>query len=224
MLLSMDRVLQLLAEGKSLDKIAEMADVKPGDVASVLEEARQILLKYEKPKTKKKIIIRKQDEGDNKHDFETQSMMEGADLTAVPLEASLVIYTDGASRGNPGPAGVGIVILDENDHQVGKVSRYIGKRTNNFAEYKAIIQALKIAGYFKTRKVRIRTDSELIVKQVLGEYQVKKDDLKPLYKAVIELMKAIPDCQIEHVSRNQNDKADYLAKKGSNSEGYDRSR
>jgi ribonuclease HI len=224
MLLSMDRVLQLLAEGKSLDKIAELADVDPGDVAAVVEDARQTLLKYEKPKAKKKVIIRKQDSPDTRVDPEIKSIMEGADLTAVPLEASLVIYTDGASRGNPGPAGVGIVILDEDDHQVGKVSRYLGKKTNNFAEYEAIVQALRIAGYFRAKKVRIRTDSELIVRQVLGEYQVKKEDLKPLYKKVMELMKAIPDCQIEHVSRNQNDKADYLAKKGSNSEGHDRTR
>jgi ribonuclease HI len=224
MLLSMDRVLQLLAEGKSLDKIAELADVDPGDVAAVVEDARQTLLKYEKPKAKKKVIIRKQDSPDTRVDPEIKSIMEGADLTAVPLEASLVIYTDGASRGNPGPAGVGIVILDEDDHQVGKVSRYLGKKTNNFAEYEAIVQALRIAGYFRAKKVRIRTDSELIVRQVLGEYQVKKEDLKSLYKKVMELMKAIPDCQIEHVSRNQNDKADYLAKKGSNSEGHDRTR
>ena len=125
---------------------------------------------------------------------------------------STIIYTDGASSGNPGPAGIGIVIEDTEGRQLGKVSAYIGEKTNNFAEYTALIRALKIALYFKTRALKIRTDSELIVKQLKGEYKVNNTNIKPLYEEAVSLKKKI-NCRVEHVTRNLNDKADYLAKK-----------
>jgi ribonuclease HI len=121
------------------------------------------------------------------------------------------MYVDGASRGNPGPAGIGIVINDRDGRQVGKVSDYIGRRTNNFAEYTALIRALQIAIYFKTKELKIRTDSELAVKQIRGEYKVSNENIKPLYAEVIRLKKMINSCRIEHVTRNLNEKADYLA-------------
>ncbi|MBP7736006.1 MAG: ribonuclease HI family protein [Spirochaetes bacterium] len=123
------------------------------------------------------------------------------------------MYTDGASSGNPGPAGIGIVIFDHDGRQIGKVSSYIGSRTNNYAEYTALIRALKIAIYFKAKVLRVRTDSELIVKQISGEYKVKNDQIKKLYDQAVSLIKEIGVCKIEHVPRSQNDKADYLAKK-----------
>lgn len=223
MLLSIDRVLQLLAEGKSIEKISELAHCEPGDVSEVIEEARQILHKYERAYSKKKIIIRKKNnnEADSKMDNKTQlnvaEFLQGAELSAVPLGSNLTFYTDGASQGNPGPAGIGIVIYDKEDRQVGKVSAYIGKGTNNFAEYSAMIRALKIAHYFKAKDVKIRTDSELIVKQINGEYQVRNENIRTLYSEVVSLIKKIPKVKIEHVTRNLNDKADYLAKKGATS-------
>ncbi|MBN1497058.1 MAG: ribonuclease HI family protein [Spirochaetes bacterium] len=123
------------------------------------------------------------------------------------------MYIDGASSGNPGPAGIGIVILDHEGRQVGKISSYIGKRTNNFAEYTALIRALKIALYFKASAVKIRTDSELVVKQLNGEYKVKNDQMKKLHEQAVSLLHSVSDCKIEHIPRAQNDKADYLAKK-----------
>ncbi|MFW5770588.1 MAG: ribonuclease HI family protein, partial [Spirochaetota bacterium] len=99
----------------------------------------------------------------------------------------------------------------------GKVASYLGHATNNQAEYKAIIRALKIAIYFKTKVLKIRTDSELIVKQVKGEYKVSNKNIVQLYEEVQRLKKQINNCKIEHVTRNLNDKADYLAKKASQS-------
>ena len=220
MLLSIDRVLQLLAEGKSISKISELADCSEHDVTAVIEEARELLQKHEKAISKRKIIIKK-----NKHDDNTVAntnnvmdkdvnFLQGAELSAVPMGSQLIIYTDGASLGNPGPAGIGIVIYDMDDRQVGKVSTSIGTRTNNYAEYTAIIRALKIAHYFQAHEVKIRTDSELVVKQVNGEYQVKNENIKPLYSELKNVIKRIPKVKIEHVTRNLNDKADYLAKKG----------
>jgi ribonuclease HI len=221
MLLSIDRVLKLLAEGKSLEKIAELAHCEIKDVMEVIEEAITIINKYEKQFARKKIIIKK---GSDDHDEEKSKsasdpqtieslLFEGAELSTIPLNSTLTMYTDGASSGNPGPAGIGIVIFDHDSRQIGKVSSYIGSRTNNYAEYTALIRALKIAIYFKTKVLRIRTDSELIVKQISGEYKVKNDQIKKLYDQAVSLIKEIESCKIEHVPRSQNDKADYLAKK-----------
>ena len=226
MLLSIDRVLQLLSEGKSLNKIAELANCTEMDVCSVIEEARSLLQKQNKSMSRKKIIIKKGDsrpaagneESRDSGVYPSDEFLQGTELSAVPLSSERVIYTAGASRGNPGPSGIGIVIYDNNDHQVGKVSLYIGKGTNNFAEYTAIIRALKIAQYFKAVDIKIRTDSELVVKQLNGEYQVKNENIRPLYEEAVSIIKSLPKVRVEHVTRNLNDKADYLAKKASGQE------
>jgi ribonuclease HI len=222
MILSIDKLLQLLSEGKTIDKIAELADTSEDEVVNILNDARQTLNKYDRAKSRKKVIIKKSDKDTdsgkrNKGDVLSSDIFEGAELNAVPWESTLTIYTDGASRGNPGPSGIGVVIYDKDDRQVGKVSSYLGNGTNNQAEYKAIIRALKIAVYFKTRVLKIRTDSELIVKQVKGEYKVSNKNIVQLYEEVQRLKRQINHCKIEHVTRNLNDKADYLAKKASQS-------
>jgi ribonuclease HI len=224
MLLSVDRVLQLLAEGKSIQKIAELSGVEPEDVSAVIDEARRLLDASDRGKARKKIIIKKKaspegDAGDpqGEGDADVSAVLEGAELSAVPLGSSLVIYTDGASRGNPGPAGIGVVIYDSDNRQVGKVCASIGVQTNNYAEYTALVRALQIARYFKTKVLRVRTDSELIVRQMKGEYRVSNENIKPLYEEAMRLRKGINTFKIEHVTRNLNDKADYLAKKASES-------
>jgi len=221
MLLNIERVLSMLAEGKSAEKIAEMAGVELGDVRAIIEDALKIVLEHDKLRARKKFTLKKgravkeseavqQSRGDS-------DILMGAELTAVPLDSMLTIYTDGASSGNPGPAGIGLVIFDSENRQVGKVSQYIGVQTNNYAEYTAVIKALQIAGYFKARVVRIRTDSELVVKQISGDYKVKNENIRPLYDRVVTLKKSIGTVRIEHVTRNLNDKADHLAKKAAES-------
>ena len=116
MLLSIDRVLQLLAEGKSVERIAELSQVRDEDVRSIIEDARRLLLEHNKARAKKKIIIDKVKESPNGYpaspelDLNVAEIFAGAELTAVPLASSLIMYVDGASSGNPGPAGIGIVI------------------------------------------------------------------------------------------------------------------
>lgn len=230
MLLSIDRVLQLLAEGKNVQKIAEMSGTDVSEVSNIIEEARQIVDSYDKSRSRKKFIIRKKstadDQSENMTEVEAENNMEmseifdGAELSAVPLGSSLVVYIDGASSGNPGPGGIGIVINDIDNRQVGKVSSFLGVCTNNFAEYTALIRALKIAIYFKTRSLKIRTDSELVVKQIKGEYKVNNENIKPLYEEAMKLKKKINSCKIEHVTRNLNDKADFLAKRAVSSEKH----
>lgn len=213
MLLSIDRLLQLIIEGKSLEKIAELASCSVDDVKGIIEECRKIMERHEKTSFRKKVIIRKQKDDSGEEDENARDIFDGAELTAVPLGSALTMYIDGASKGNPGPAGIGIVINDSDDRQVGKVSAKLGIGTNNYAEYQALIRALKIAIYFDTKKLKVRTDSELIVRQLDGTYAVKNKSMQKLYETAIELMKQIPHCKVEHVTRNFNDKADYLAKK-----------
>ena len=218
MLLSIDRVLQLLAEGKGIDKIADLAEISTNEVVKVIEDARKIIHDYNKPQGRKKIILKKTKESspreaDSEFRTDVDEIFQGAELTAVPVGSSLTMYVDGASQGNPGPSGIGVVIQDNDDRQVGKVSFYIGNNTNNFAEYTALIRALKIALYFKTKVLKIRTDSELVVKQLNGEYKVKHEKIRVLYEEAVKLIRMLDTCKIEHVTRNFNDKADYLAKK-----------
>ncbi|MFH0977348.1 MAG: ribonuclease HI family protein [Spirochaetota bacterium] len=226
MLLSIDRVLQLLSEGKDVKKIAEMSKAGEDDVCKVIEEARKLLHNQEGAKSRKKVIFKKKgsqnfdilpsannSSAGEGEEIVAEEIFEGAELSAVPLGSYLLMYTDGASSGNPGPSGIGVVINDREDRTVGKVSCFIGINTNNFAEYSAIIRALQIAIYFKTKDLKIRTDSELVVKQLKGVYKVTSDNIKPLYEKAQKLKRKINSCRIEHIPRSLNDKADYLAKK-----------
>jgi len=212
--------LQLLAEGKSIEKIAELANVDSNDVLAIIEEARKIVNQFDKQKSKSKIIIKKKNKIKTQIPMETKEkeieseIFDGFEVVStIPTESVLTMYVDGASKGNPGPAGIGIVIYNNDDQFVGKVSSYIGKKTNNQAEYVALIRAMLIAIYFKTKFLKIRSDSELVVRQLLGEYQVNNSQIKKLYDKVMELKKQIPNFKIEHVMRNFNERADYLAKK-----------
>ncbi len=121
------------------------------------------------------------------------------------------IYTDGAARGNPGPSGVGVVALDPDGHVIAEYSRYLGKGSNNQAEYQGLIAALLIAQSLGDVKVRIHMDSELVVRQMSGEYRVKNAGLKPLHSRAAGLLGRLPDATVEHVKRGGNAIADRLA-------------
>ena len=123
---------------------------------------------------------------------------------------SLTIYVDGASRGNPGPAGIGVLIEDE-EGLCREHLAYIGEATNNVAEYRALLLALRKAKGLKPREVTVFSDSELLVRQLRGEYRVKSPELQKLYRAVRSLLASFPSFQIEHIGREQNRRADELA-------------
>ncbi|MBI2610696.1 ribonuclease HI family protein [Candidatus Kaiserbacteria bacterium] len=124
---------------------------------------------------------------------------------------SIIIYTDGGARNNPGPAGVGIVIIDGSKKV--ELKKYIGERTNNWAEYEAVIIALteaKKQGLAK-REIEMRMDSELIQRQLTDEYQVKEESLWPQYMKVHNLLVVhFPNIRFVHVRREENSEADRL--------------
>ena len=123
----------------------------------------------------------------------------------------LVIYADGAARGNPGPAGIGVVIEDERGRVLKEVSQFVGQKTNNQAEYIALIQGLEAAAEYQADAVLVRLDSELLVRQLRGEYKVKNPLLKPLMSQVQELLARYRVVGIEHIERQYNRAADRLA-------------
>ena len=122
----------------------------------------------------------------------------------------IIIFTDGGSRGNPGPCAGGFVLTDAKKKQLKAVGCYLGKNTNNFAEYTGMINALKAAKSIGSKKVTVYSDSELMVRQINGEYKVKSPNLKPLYDESIELLNSFQNWSVRHVYREKNVLADKL--------------
>lgn len=128
------------------------------------------------------------------------------------------LYVDGAARGNPGPAGIGVVIKNDTETLL-EVSDYIGKTTNNVAEYMALIRGLEEALDMGNKSIEVYSDSELVVKQINGEYKVKNEGLLPLYLHLKSLIKKFNHFSISHNVREENKYADELANKGIDEHG-----
>jgi len=127
------------------------------------------------------------------------------------------VFVDGAARGNPGPAGIGIVIK-KGDKILLEVGSYIGETTNNVAEYMALIRGLEEAIIMGDENVKVTSDSELLVRQMTGEYRVKNEGLKPLHLHAKELVRKIKKFEIAHAPREKNKHADKLANMGIDSQ------
>ncbi len=121
------------------------------------------------------------------------------------------LYTDGAARGNPGPAGAGAVIVSPQGHIVAKVGKFLGDNTNNYAEYMGLILGLKRAKAMGIRELDVLADSELLVRQLNGEYQVKAENLRPLFEEARQLLKAFPEVTLRHIRREENEAADEMS-------------
>jgi ribonuclease HI len=128
------------------------------------------------------------------------------------LNKVLRLYTDGAARGNPGPAGLGVVIEDDQKVRLRGLHRYLGIATNNEAEYHALIEGLKAVAPWNPDRLEIFLDSNLVVEQVKGKYRVKKPELQKLHEQTMELLKQFDDkWTIAHVERDHNKGADAMA-------------
>ena len=122
-----------------------------------------------------------------------------------------IINIDGACHGNPGPGAIGVVIRDEQKKVIASISKAIGRTTNNQAEYRAIIAALEKASLLGITEVEIRSDSELLVRQINGRYKVKNAGLIPLYLKAKQLQSRMTSFTIHHIPREENQEADNLA-------------
>jgi probable phosphoglycerate mutase len=129
----------------------------------------------------------------------------------TPAFDGIVAYCDGGSRGNPGPAGFGVYIQDSTGKVLAELSQYLGAHTNNFAEYSALLAALEFAITHGHKSLRVISDSELMVKQMKGQYRVNSPELRPLYEEARRRIPQLDHFQIQHVLREKNRHADRLA-------------
>jgi len=129
---------------------------------------------------------------------------------------TLTIYIDGGARGNPGPAGIGVVILDERKKKIKELYKYIGEATNNIAEYNALVYGLEEALILAPDKVVVKMDSELVARQLSGDYRVKNEEIKPLFEKAIGILKQFKAFEIKHIDREKNKDADKLVNKAIN--------
>jgi ribonuclease HI len=131
--------------------------------------------------------------------------------SVAPAGPALRAWVDGGSRGNPGPAGYGAYVQDEDGNLVRELSGFLGVTTNNVAEYRGLLAALTLANELNARSLLVQADSELVVKQMNGQYKVKHEKLKPLFLQAQGLAARLPKFTIRHVRREQNRDADRLA-------------
>ena len=133
-------------------------------------------------------------------------------MTSGPDAADILhLHIDGASRGNPGDAGFGVHVTRPDGTEVAGLFGYLGRATNNVAEYEALLHALRYALGRGARRVRVFSDSELVVRQVEGRYRVKHPDMVPLHAEARSLLSRFDEARITHVPREQNKEADRLA-------------
>ena len=135
------------------------------------------------------------------------------------LAVEIIAYTDGGSRGNPGPAAAGFVLTDTNGTQLQGKGFFLGRATNNVAEYTAIVKALEAARQKGGKRVTVFSDSELLVRQLNGQYKVKSEQVRPLYRQATELMDEFENCKVQYIAREENKEADKLVNQALNLEG-----
>lgn len=128
----------------------------------------------------------------------------------------LHVYVDGAARGNPGPAAIGVLVLTRQGKRVAAFGEAIGETTNNYAEYTALVHALRLLSVFEVDRLRIYTDSELMARQVKGEYRVKEKTLHSPHTQVMSMLRRYKDWDIAHIPREENEEADRLANRALN--------
>jgi len=134
-----------------------------------------------------------------------------APAKAPAKNKSVVLQFDGGSRGNPGPAGIGVTIDDADGTPLYELAEFLGRCTNNVAEYTALLRGLSAAIVMGATHVQVKSDSELLVRQINGQYKVKSPDLKPLYQKALTLMAHIGEVKVSHTYREGNARADELA-------------
>jgi ribonuclease HI len=143
--------------------------------------------------------------------FPSESARLFADVSSAPPAGVHLANIDGASRGNPGPAAYAVVMRDPDGHVILELGKRLGRDTNNVAEYYALLAALDYAIGSGIKALRIRSDSELLVRQMQGRYKVKSPDLKPLHERAVKMTRQLNYFTIEHVRRELNRDADALA-------------
>jgi ribonuclease HI len=143
------------------------------------------------------------------------AMLEGEptpdESPAPPPPPRVRLYSDGVARGNPGPAGAGAVLVEPSGQVLDRLGKFLGTQTNNYAEYMGLLLGLKRAQELGVREVEVFADSELMIRQLGGRYQVKSPSLRPLYEEALKLLNAFDRVKLVHVPREMNRAADEMS-------------
>ncbi len=187
---SEEQIIRYLAQTLSVPKtLKRFPSLKAKDLQDLLLRKAEPIGESPKPSTSPSLLSREGSEG----------------------SLEFFIHADGASRGNPGEAGIGAVIADSQGRSVKELKRFLGMTTNNVAEYRALIIALEEAWQLGAARVRVYLDSELVVRQLCGEYRVREAHLQALHRQATETLHRFAQYRIHHIPREQNRRADQLA-------------
>jgi ribonuclease HI len=145
------------------------------------------------------------------HSSESSNPADFFSAAAKPASSAYTAHIDGGARGNPGPAGYGVVIQDAAGRKVAELSEYLGHQTNNYAEYQGLIGVLRYATGNGIKSLKVVSDSELMVRQMKGIYKVKNPDLRKLYDEAQQMVRKLDHFEIRHAMREHNVDADRLA-------------
>jgi ribonuclease HI len=187
------QLLLAIAEHESLERTCEALDLD-------IETARKLLrgaaaaLKAEKPPPKRTAVLK-----------------APPAPPAVTEARAVRVFSDGAARGNPGPAGAGAVITDASGNVLARLGHFLGRQTNNVAEYQGLLLGLRHAQEMGAREVKVRADSQLMIRQLKGEYAVRNTALKPLHAEALRLLRGFSRYHLQHVPREENALADEMS-------------
>ncbi len=184
------QLLLALAEHGTVDAASATLGITTAEARSVLREAAKQLGASEPRPAPRKAPVRAASPGEVRR---------------------VVVFSDGAARGNPGPAGAGAVILDGAGRVLAKLGRFLGRQTNNVAEYEGLLLGLRRARAMGAREVEVRADSQLLVRQLEGSYAVKNEALRRLHAEALALLRAFDRYQVVHVPRGENKLADEMS-------------
>ncbi len=207
---TLSELLVTLERSENLRSLARECGMAPGDLRRNLKRWRKDLEAGAAalPKKKSEPTV---SSGDLPSELEGLVSARTLDAEAMAATPEITAWTDGASRGNPGPASVGVLFGSADGEPLAGYAETIGKATNNVAEYKAVLRAMEFAVTWKVRKLRLHLDSELVARQLTGQYRVKSQDLIPFYRQIVSLAQELDVFQVRHVRREKNKLADALA-------------
>lgn len=217
MLLSIDRVLQLLGEGKSLEKIASLASSEVSDVVDVIERARGILARYEKPASRKKIILKKKKNDEDSQDQLPKNiaiLMENAQLSAFPQGQRFQVQIAVEKSEREGLAGIGILIIGEDSHQVGRISAFLSGIEEESDEgyfLWGIEQSLDLMAHLGLSSIQLQISNDHIFKEYSGEVRITNEIRESRLDALKKKVRSL-QAEVAYMPRHRNEKAFALAR------------
>ncbi|HEY2029125.1 MAG TPA: ribonuclease HI family protein [Myxococcales bacterium] len=204
MIVTPAQLLLAIAEHESLERTCAALGIDRETAAKLLRGAAAAL-RTEKPPSKPASPVKSRQPGSN------LGRRAGDGSEGLRASQALRVFSDGAARGNPGPAGAGAVITDAKGNVVARLGHYLGRQTNNVAEYQGLLLGLRHAIELGAREVEVRADSQLMIRQLKGEYAVRNTALKPLHAEALRLLRGFTRYDLQHVPREENALADEMS-------------